>query len=267
MKLKLNLSALCLGAVCCAIPQAQAAVFSATGANPAAIQGTVDAFRAALGANNGTGGSFTSGRREINWDGVPAVNSDPSLMPANFFNNRGAQFSGASGFMVSSTDFASINPAYAGQFQEFSSPKLFTGIGNRSYDITFVIPGTNTPTTITSFGAVFTDIEITNSTIFQFFDENLANMGQFGVPVSGDGGLSFLGLTFPGQQISMVRIFQGTHALSANNVDGPGVDIVVLDDIIFDEPFNANAGAVPEPSTVGLLSAGMALFALARRRR
>ncbi|MBS1824695.1 MAG: PEP-CTERM sorting domain-containing protein [Acidobacteria bacterium] len=247
-----------------AMEGAQGAVFSATGANAAAIQGTVNNFRAALGANNGVGGTFASGRREINWDGVPAGFTDPSLLPANFFNSnspRGMELTGASGFMVSSTDFSSINPAYAGQFQEFSSPKLFTGIGNRSYDLTFFIPGTAIQTTITSFGAVFTDIEITNSTILQFFDENLNNMGQFGVPVSGDGGLSFLGLTFPGQTIKMVRIFQGTHALSGSNVDGSGVDIVVADDFIFDEPFNPNAESVPEPSTLGLLGAGAAVIA------
>ncbi|MBL8217676.1 MAG: hypothetical protein JNL62_00515 [Bryobacterales bacterium] len=198
MKIQPRLAGLCLGAALCAMPQAQAAVFSAAGANAAAIQGSVDAFRAALGANNGTGGSFADGRREINWDGVPAGNTDPSLMPANLFLNRGVHFTGASGFMVSSTDFASINPAYAGQFQEFSSPKLFTGVGTNVYDVRFFLPGTLTPTTITSFGAVFTDIEITNSTILQFFDENLGNMGQFGIPVSGDGGLSFLCLTIPG---------------------------------------------------------------------
>jgi hypothetical protein len=38
-----------------------------TGANAAAIQASVDQFRADLGgANNGTGGTFPSGRREIN---------------------------------------------------------------------------------------------------------------------------------------------------------------------------------------------------------
>ena len=104
-------------------------------------------------------------------------------------------------------------------------------------------------------------MEIAAGTILQFFDENLDNMGQFAVPVSGNGGLSFLGLTWPGQTVKMVRIFQGTHELSGSNVDGPGVDIVVADDFIFDEPFNPNAGTVPEPSTLGLLSAGAALFA------
>ncbi|HEX8734477.1 MAG TPA: hypothetical protein VF721_04090, partial [Pyrinomonadaceae bacterium] len=39
------------------------------GANAAGLQATVDLFRTDLGgANNGVGGSFTSGRREVNWD-------------------------------------------------------------------------------------------------------------------------------------------------------------------------------------------------------
>ena len=43
-----------------------------TGANTAALQGIVDTFRNDLGGtNNGVGGSFVDGRREINWDGVP----------------------------------------------------------------------------------------------------------------------------------------------------------------------------------------------------
>ena len=47
-------------------------VFSAIGTSPADIQATVDAFRASLGTlNANTPGSVGSGRREINWDGVP----------------------------------------------------------------------------------------------------------------------------------------------------------------------------------------------------
>ncbi len=58
----------------------------ATGATPAAIQATVDAFRADLGANNGTGGTFTSGRREVSWDDVPDVAAAPNPLPVNFYN-------------------------------------------------------------------------------------------------------------------------------------------------------------------------------------
>src|SRR5215203_2831711 len=61
------------------IPVAAAPIiFSDSGANAAAIQAGVDAFRAALGnPNNGnTLASLPSGRREINWDGggPPVVN-------------------------------------------------------------------------------------------------------------------------------------------------------------------------------------------------
>ena len=71
-------------------------VRTASGANPAAIQAAVDQFRADLGSlNPNNGQSFTNGRREINWDGVPDQFASPNNMPANFFNvnsPRGAVF-------------------------------------------------------------------------------------------------------------------------------------------------------------------------------
>src|SRR4051794_12163274 len=78
----------------------------ATGANAAAIQSAVDAFRADLGTlNANTAGSVGSGRREINWDGVPDALAAPNALPANFFNTtspRGAVFATTgSGFQVS----------------------------------------------------------------------------------------------------------------------------------------------------------------------
>src|SRR5207302_6558111 len=78
----------------------------ATGANAAAIQSTVDSFRTSLGTlNANTAGSVGSGRREINWDGVPDNKAAPNALPADFFNTtspRGAVFATAgSGFEVS----------------------------------------------------------------------------------------------------------------------------------------------------------------------
>ena len=88
-------------------------VSSASGDNPAAISSTVDAYRASLGAlNPNTAGSVGSGRREINWDGVPNAFSAPNNLPANFFNvnsPRGAVFATpGSGFQVSA---AVVGPA------------------------------------------------------------------------------------------------------------------------------------------------------------
>src|SRR5947208_14055913 len=50
-------------------------VFQAAGPNAASIQSSVDAFRAALGNNNGNAAQpFPTGRREINWDGGSTTN-------------------------------------------------------------------------------------------------------------------------------------------------------------------------------------------------
>src|SRR2546422_1042946 len=95
--------------------------FSASGSSPAGIQATVDAYRSDLGTlNPNVAGSFGSGRREINWDGVPDAFSAPNLFPPNFFNTnspRGVVFTtGGTGFQVSATaasgtpvEFGSIN--------------------------------------------------------------------------------------------------------------------------------------------------------------
>ncbi|TMH07182.1 MAG: hypothetical protein E6H67_04310 [Betaproteobacteria bacterium] len=81
-------------------------IFSASSTSPAGIQSTVDAFRTSLGTlNPNVIGSFGSGRREINWDGVPDALSAPNNLPANFFNvnsPRGVIFSTpGTGFQVS----------------------------------------------------------------------------------------------------------------------------------------------------------------------
>src|SRR2546427_11816491 len=65
---------------------AQAIERVGSGANPAAIQDAVDQFRVDLGDLNPPGPhSFTSGRREINWDAVSESLSAPNVLPTDFF--------------------------------------------------------------------------------------------------------------------------------------------------------------------------------------
>jgi hypothetical protein len=256
---------------------ADAAVFTATGAAPGDIQTAVDNFRAALGPNNGVGGSFATGRREINWDGVPNAFSAPNSLPGNFFNvnsPRGAVFSTAgSGFAVSANAasgtgvlFSNIDPSYSSQFQTFSAERLFTPIGSNTMQIDFFVPGTNIPTSVAGFGAVFTDVELTSTTIFTVFLGNGNNGGQFAIPVGPDGGLSFLGLTDP-DRYSRIIIQLGNTVAGAGVLDNPvrGRDIVMLDDFIYGEPLAAKTG-VPEPGTWLLTAGGVGLM-LARRYR
>lgn len=254
-------------------------VFSASGGNPAAIQGQVDAFRAQLGTlNANVAGSFGTGRREINWDGVPDAFSAPNNLPANFFNvnsPRGVVFSTpGSGFQVSANaglspiEFGNINPSYPALFATFSPQRLFTAIGSNITDVDFFVPGTSTDAATRGFGAVFTDVDITGSTSLTFFDLNDIVLGTFNVLASGgNGGLSFLGVFFndPLPLVGRVRITSGTGALGPNDV-GQGVDLVVMDDFIYGEPIALAAVATPAPASLPLLASSLLLLGVLRRR-
>src|SRR6266498_5673111 len=66
--------------------------FTASGANAAGIQSSVDSFRAALGnPDNVNGGPQATGHREINWDGGGATNGTAAVTPFTVFqkNRRG----------------------------------------------------------------------------------------------------------------------------------------------------------------------------------
>ena len=91
------------------------------------------------------------------------------------------------------------------------------------------------------FGVVFSDVNNAASTWLEFYDgERL--LGSFKVPNNGNnnpGGFSFLGVYFPNERVSRVRIHCGTAALSSTQddlSDGGGEDLVVMDDFIYSEP-------------------------------
>jgi hypothetical protein len=239
--------------------------FSASGSSPTGIQATVDAYRADLGTlNPNVAGSFGSGRREINWDGVPDPLSAPNLLPANFFNvnsPRGVVFTTAgTGFQVSATaasgtpvEFGNINATYPGLFQTFSPQRLFTALGNNVLDVNFFVPGTTIPALTRGFGSVFTDVDLANTTSLQFFDASNTSLGTFFVPAGtvANESLSFLGVDFGSNIVSRVRITNGNAALGPN--EAGALDLVVMDDFLFGEP----AAAVPEASTLMLLFGGL----------
>lgn len=226
--------------------------FSAAGADPASIQAAVDAYRAALGPlNPNTVGSFAAGRREINWDGVPDGFSAPNNLPANFFNvnsPRGVVFATpGTGFQVSANavnptstpiEFGNINVTYPTIFQPFSPQRLFTALGSNVVDVSFFVPGSTTPATTSAFGAVFTDVDNSNTTAITFFDGMGIPLGTFFVPPANDG-LSFLGVVFnAGERVARVRITSGNAALGPAD-SPPGTDVAVMDDFIYAEPQGA----------------------------
>ena len=252
-------------------------LFEATGANSAAIQPTVDQFRAAVGSpNNGNApGPLVDGRREINWDGGGATTTAVAGASfAGFQNTRGALFTtpgtGFAQAVLTETTSADqtlselvSNPTYATAFSTFSPLRVFTPLGSNLTDATFTIPGTLDPAGVSAFGAVFTDVDIFGSTTLELFGsagQLLFSRSVLAGPTP-SGSQSFLGVQFnAGELITRARITTGTGALGPNDNPATGVDMVVMDDFIYDEPV-----PVPEPGTMTLL--GLGLLAAARRAR
>ncbi len=238
-------------------------VFQAAGPNAAAIQGVVDAYRAALGnPNNGNAGSLMTGHREINWDGAGGVDTSttPPANPFNvFLNTRGSQFTtpgvglsqappsgGAQGGLAVLFN----NPSYATIFRPFSNFRLFTPVGSNITDALFFVPGSggSIPATVSGFGAVFTDVDQPDgsgpgekhgnrraSTLVEFFGANGELLFSSFVPASpGDGNLSFFGVVYNDARIARVRITTGDVAPGPD--DDRKNDIVMMDDFIYGEP-------------------------------
>ena len=274
----MKISRMMLGAaLACAAASVQAlpVVSLAAGSNPAAIQGTVDAFRASLGAlNANVAGSFGSGRREINWDGVPNVFAAPNGLPANFFNSnspRGVEMTTpGSGFQVSANsgvapvEFGNIDPNYPDLFAPFSSQRLFTALGSNITDVRFFVPGTAIAALTNGFGVVFSDVDLANTTGIEFFDALDHSLGQFFAPnTPGNETLSFLGVRFSeGSIVSRARITSGNQLLAPGNTL---TDLVVMDDFIYGEPVLAQV--VPEPSMPLTLMLAIAAAVTVRARR
>lgn len=231
---------------------------TAAGANAAAIQAAVDQFRTDLGAlNPNNGQSFPSGRREINWDGVPDNLASPNNFPANFFNSnspRGAMFTtpcSNATFRVSATTasgvpvrFGELDASYTTTFTTFSPQRLFTVISGTAVPcniltVNFFIPGTSIPATVSGFGIVFTDVDTTGDARIICYDSggNLLSPG-FMAPNAANNGLSFVGVSYTaGERISQCQIVSGPDRLASGNVDGTGgVNVVAMDDFIYGEP-------------------------------
>lgn len=283
-KLSLSLIALSLPT----LASAQLTVRSAGAADAATLLPTVAQFRTEIGgANNGVGAfAGSGGRREINWDAVPNGFSAPNNLPGGFFNQnsqRGLQMTGVgttTGFMVSDSAtgngvgvrFDNLNLAYSSIFQTFSPQKLFVPLGGNQYDIRFFVPLTgpavagNVPATVSSFGAIFADVDLANGASLSFFDLSDALIGTVsGAAGAPDGGLTFLG-AHSSVGIARIRVTQGVGAILQDDVPGAGQDMVAADDFIYSEPVAAASSSAPEPGTLAFVALGSTLICLRRCR-
>ena len=112
------------------LPGASAApeIRTVSGASPAALEATINAFKADAGDR----------RSEINWDGVPASATFPNRFPGGFFGGpRGAEFDTPG----VGTEISNGSP-WGGGFQRYSGEKLFAPVGSNYTNVRFNVPGT-----------------------------------------------------------------------------------------------------------------------------
>ena len=170
------------------------------------IKPKVDEFRQLLGAQLNTAPGAVGGRREINWDGIPAELLNKPLA-SDFFNTPGASVpatrqrglvysAGLNNFQVSNDGFKAINSATAADFSAFSGSQTFANVGTNLWDIGFQVPGQPIDATVRGFGIVFLDVDVPNSTFVEFFN-GTESIGKFFAPVhDATTNLTFLGIYF-----------------------------------------------------------------------
>ena len=222
-----------------------ARVFTAAGD----IRPTVTEYQTALGTlNPNAPGSLSGGRREINWDAVPAAFTNTDNFPGDFFNQpavgraRGVVFSTpGTGFRTSDNNFVDLNPDFAHEFKFFSPIRTFAAVGSSAMTVDFFVPGSSEAAASTGFGVVFSDVDSEGSASIRLFDAEGKNLGRYAAPPS-PGGLSFVGVSFPAAIVARVEIESGKGAVAVGAVDvtdagdAEGRDLVIMDDFIYGEP-------------------------------
>ena len=238
--------------------RARANVFKAAGKTSDEIAASLNAYRDALGTLNANNpGSQPNGRREINWDAVPALFTNTNDFPGDFFNQavvgraRGAEFSTpGTGFRVSDVNFEDVNADFLGQFLFFSPIRTFAAVGSNAMTVTFFVPGSDVPATSTGFGVVFSDVDRNNSATIRLFDAEGKNLGRFAAPPA-SGGFSFVGAQFQTPIVARVEIESGEVAVDGNATDVDSSDregardLVIMDDFLYGEPIGPTVESAP----------------------
>ena len=222
-------------AVALALPAAASAapeIHTVSGASPAALEATINAFKADAGDR----------RSEINWDGVPASATFPNRFPGGFFGGqRGAEFDTPG----VGTEISNGSP-WGGGFQRYSGEKLFAPVGSNYTNVRFNVPGTQRQAFTSAFGVVLSDVDTTAGGSVTFLDSRGATILDVSVP-PGPNGLSFVGVRFrDGERIAEVQVRAGSAPIAPGVVDSPQNDLAALDDVIFSEP---QADLAPPPET------------------
>jgi hypothetical protein len=171
-------------------------------------------------------------------------------LPEDFFNptgpgalagrQRGLTYTSLAGaFMVSKANFAEVNTLAAGSFKPFSGNNTFANTSRALWEVGFQVPGQATRASVKGFGAVFSDVDLPNTSFLELF-ENDKSLGRFAIPAHDNSSShSFLGVYFRNEHkiTKVVVTHPGTLSSGQADVTNGGTDdLIVLDDFFYGEP-------------------------------
>jgi hypothetical protein len=234
MALKVSLIAALLALALPAAASAAPEIRTVSGASPAELQATIDAFKANAPA-------------QINWDGVPATATFPNRFPGGFFGGqRGATFDTPG----TGTEISNGSP-WGGGFKTYSGDKLLAPVGSNYTKVRFNVPGTTRQAFTSAFGVVLSDVDTTGGAGVTFLDSRGATLLEVPVP-PGPNGLSFVGVRFrDGERVAEVQVRAGSSPIAPGVVDSPETDLAAIDDVLFADPL-ADLAPPPEIQQVPL---------------
>ncbi len=219
----------------------------------AGLNSVVELFKAKLAGpllDSANATAAASGYRDVGFDGIPSGSINP--FAGNYFTqsvSRGLLLSTpGTGFQVSQSSgstqrFGNIDPSYTSLFSTYSATQLLTPLGSRITNVTFTDPQNPQNignATVKGFGAIFSDVDVAGSTTFEAFgivggvETSLTGVRNV-IPLNN--GLSFIGVVFSeGERITRVQLTSGNTALATGQLETGGVDLVVLDNMLYSQP-------------------------------
>jgi len=213
------------------------------------INSKINEFRDILGVTINITPGVTGGHREVNWDALPPEVLGKAL-PLDFFNTvgnnvppsrqRGLVYGveGGGEFRVSANNFADVNSVASPQFAAFSGERTFANISSNLWTGAFRVAGQSTIATVKGVGLVFSDVDKENSTFIEFFNDS-ESLGKFFVPAHNNlSSFSFLGVFFSKKRVTNFKVgHEGKLSDGGKDIsDGGASDLVIMDDLFYDEP-------------------------------
>lgn len=200
--------------------------------------------------------------QQINWDSKKI----PFVLPLDFFNetiSKGLSLNGLGRtFYVSNPNPPPMDDRFDSilrreptrQFHAYSNKRMFSpGLSNK-FTVVFRIPGNVQRARVSSFGAVYLDVDNPRATSVTYLDGQGCEIAHVHVRAR-DGGLSFSGIIVKDREgrkrinvINKVVIKLGTVSLGEydNRCFDTSGDLVVMDDLFYGEPMFTKPS--PEPT-------------------